>query len=109
MRQRAPSSPPISWTALDAHWERHGAADAARVFPHGLSDPFGLLIGDWLAAIRENRPAETSGDEGLRDLAASFAIVESSLAGRTIALGDVLDGTVDAYQRDLDEHYGLRA
>lgn len=95
-------------TTLDAHWERHGSADAARCFPHGLSDPFGLLIGDWLAGIRENRPAETSGEEGLRDLAASFAIVESSVAGRAIALGDVLDGTVDAYQRDLDEHYGLR-
>lgn len=96
-------------TTLDAHWERHGSADAARVFPHGLSDPFGLLIGDWLAGIQENRPAETSGDEGLRDLAASFAIVESSVAGRAVALGDVLDGTVDAYQRDLDEHYGLRS
>lgn len=96
-------------TTLDAHWERHGSTDAARVFPHGLSDPFGLLIGDWLAAIRENRPAETSGDEGLRDLAASFAIVEASVAGRAVALGDVLDGTVDAYQRDLDEHYGLRS
>ncbi|MCC7372480.1 MAG: Gfo/Idh/MocA family oxidoreductase [Chloroflexi bacterium] len=94
-------------TTLDAHWERHGAADAARVFPRGQSDPFGLLIGDWLAAIRENRPAETSGDECLRDLAASFAIVESSLAGRPVTLGDVLDGTVDAYQRDLDAHYGL--
>ena len=94
-------------TTLDAHWERHGSADAARVFPHGLSDPFGLLIGDWLAAIREGRPAETSGDEGLRDLAASFAIVESSLAGRTVTLGDVLDGTVREYQRDLDENYGL--
>lgn len=58
-------------------------------------------------AIRENRPSETSGDECLRDLAASFAIVESSLAGRAVALGDVLDGSVDAYQRDLDEHYGL--
>ena len=96
-------------TTLDDHFARHGAADADRLFPHGLADPFGLLIGDWLAAIREGRPAETSGDEGLRDLAASFAIVESSLAGRAVSVTEVLSGAVDAYQRDLDEFYGLRA
>jgi predicted dehydrogenase len=96
-------------TSLDEHFALHGADAAERLFPRGLSDPFGLLIGDWLAAIREGRPAETSGEEGLRDLAASFAIVESSLAGRAVALTDVLSGTVDAYQRDLDEYYGLLA
>jgi predicted dehydrogenase len=96
-------------TTLDAYFAAHGAEDADRVFPHGLSDPFGLLIGDWLAAIREGRPPETSGDEGLRDLAASFAIMESSLAGRAITLNEVLTGAVDAYQRDLNEHYGLDA
>jgi predicted dehydrogenase len=95
-------------TTLDGHFNRHGAADAERLFPRGQSDPFGLLIGDWLAAIRDGRASETSGDEGLRDLAASFAIVESSLAGRAVTLDDVLSGAVDAYQRDLDEHYGLR-
>lgn len=95
-------------TTLDDYFAQHGSADAERLFPRGLSDPFGLLIGDWLAAIREGRPAETSGEEGLRDLAASFAIVESSLAGRAVTLTDVLSGAVDAYQRDLDDYYGLR-
>ncbi len=94
-------------TTLDAHFAAHGAADADRVFPHGLSDPFGLLIGDWLAAIREDRPAETRGDDCLRDLAASFAIMESSRAGRAVSLTEVLTGAVDAYQQDLNAHYGL--
>jgi predicted dehydrogenase len=94
-------------TTLDEHFARHGGPDAGRLFPLGLEDPFALLIGDWLAAIREGRPAETSGDEGLRDLAASFAIAESSLAGRAVTLDEVLSGAVDAYQRDLDEYYGL--
>ena len=44
----------------------------------------------------------------MRDLAASFAIVESSLAGRAVTLTEVLSGEVDAYQRDLDAFYGLR-
>jgi predicted dehydrogenase len=94
-------------TTLDEQFTRYGAADAERLFPRGMSDQFGLLIGDWLRAIRDGRPAETSGEEGLRDLAASFAIVESSRAGCAVRLAEVLDGTVDAYQRDLDEHYGL--
>jgi predicted dehydrogenase len=94
-------------TTLDAHFAAHGAADADRVFPHGLSDPFGLLIGDWLAAIREDRPPETGGDDCLRDLAASFAIMESSVAGRAVSLAEVLSGAVDAYQQDLNAHYGL--
>jgi hypothetical protein len=72
-----------------------------------MSDPFGLLIGDWIGSIRENRLAETNGTEGLHDLAASFAIMEASEAGRSVRLSEVLDGTVDGYQRELDEHYGL--
>ena len=94
-------------TTLEEHFARHGASDADRLFPRGLADPFALLIGDWLAAIREGRPSETSGHEGLRDLAASFAIMESSVAGRAVALDEVLSGAVNRYQRDLDEHFGL--
>lgn len=92
---------------LDEHFNRHGTeADRERLFPSGLSDPFGLLIGDFLESIRRERTPETSGEEGLRDLAASFAIVESSLANAPVSLDDVLAGRVDAYQRDLDAHYG---
>jgi predicted dehydrogenase len=94
-------------TTLDDHFARHGPADADRLFPLGMSDAFGLLIGDWLRSIREGRPAETSGTEGLHDLAASFAIMEASEAGRTVRLSEILDGSVDGYQRELDEHYGL--
>ena len=50
---------------------------------------------------------QAAGDVGLRDLAAAFAILESSAAGRQVTLQEVLDGTVDAYQRPIDEHYGL--
>jgi len=96
-------------TTLDEHFGRHGTADLERLFPLGVSDAFGLLIGDWLRSIREGRPAETSGTEGLHDLGASFAIVEASQAGRSVRLSEVLDGSVDAYQRELDQHYGLLA
>jgi predicted dehydrogenase len=95
-------------TPLADYFARHATeADRQRLFPRGLDDQFGLLIGDWLAAIRAARDCATSGEEGLRDLAASFAIVESSLARRAVSLTEVLESRIDAYQRDLDEHYGL--
>jgi len=45
-------------TTLDEHFARYGVADADRLFPHGLADPFAMLIADWLAAIREGRPSD---------------------------------------------------
>jgi len=95
-------------TTLDAYFARHAANDdAERLFPLGLSDAFALLLRDWLSAIRDGHTPETGGEEGLRDLAASFAIVEASQAGRSVTLDEVLSGAVDGYQRELDEHYGL--
>ena len=94
-------------TTLEEHFARYGAAEADALFPRGVTDQFALLLGEWLTAIQEDRPAETSGREGLHDLAASFAIVESSQARRAVSLAEVLNGGADAYQRDLDEQYGL--
>ena len=96
-------------TTLDAYFARHGAADVETLFPLGLSDAFALLLRDWLTAIRDGHTPETGGEEGLRDLAASFAIVEASAAGRSVTLAEVLSGAVDGYQRELDERYGLLA
>lgn len=85
------------------------ADDAARerFFPRGLTDSFALLILDWLNAIRAGGQPETSGLEGLRDLATAFAIPESSTAGGPVLVEDVLAGRVRAYQAPIDAHYGL--
>lgn len=85
------------------------ATDAEReaTMPHGVTDPFGLAYLDWLRAIRTGGQPETSGAEGLRDLATAFAIAESATAGAPVAVADVLSGAVDMYQREIDTHYGL--
>ena len=77
------------------------------MFPLGLSDPCAIQNLDWLRAIAAGRDPETSGREGLRDLACAFAILESSLARREVSIDEVLSGAVDGYQREIDEHYGL--
>jgi predicted dehydrogenase len=78
-----------------------------RHFPFGLTDAFALNQFDWLRAIQEKRDAETSGREGLRDLAASFAVLESSLAKRTVEVQEVLSGDLREYQRPIDERFGF--
>ncbi len=83
------------------------AATRERHFPLGLTDAFALNQLDWLQAIREQREPETSGREGLRDLAASFAILESSLAKRTVEVDEVLNGALREYQRPIDERHNL--
>lgn len=84
------------------------AADRERFFPLGLRDEYALLQRDWLAGIEAGgTDPETSGEEGLRDLAAAYAMIESSALGRTVTLAEVLDGSVDGYQREIDEHYDL--
>lgn len=78
-----------------------------KFFPFGMTNGFALEQYDWIRAITTGSPSETSGEEGLRDLAASFAILESSLKGCTVKVDDVYSGKIDEYQRPINEHYGL--
>jgi len=78
-----------------------------RWFPHAIQDGFALEILDWLEAIQGHREGETSGKEGLLDLAISYAVIESALAKRWLRVEDVVSGQADAYQRPIDEHYDL--
>jgi hypothetical protein len=43
----------------------------------------------------------------LRDLAASFAMIESSQRQAAVTLEAVLSGEVEDYQTEINEHYGL--
>lgn len=79
----------------------------SRFFPYGLTDSFALCLLDWLEAIRAGRQPETSGREGIRDLATALAIGESATARGPVTVTDVLQGKVGAYQQPIDEHYGL--
>jgi predicted dehydrogenase len=86
---------------------RADAAVKEQFFPLGLRDPFAVSQYDWLRAINEGTQPETSGEEGLRDLAASFAMIESSQRQAAVTLEAVRSGAVEAYQAEINEHYGL--
>ena len=85
------------------------AADRERdeAMPGGITDAFALENLDWLRAIRDGSPARMSGEEGTVDLALSYAILESGLLGREVAMDEMLRGEADGYQAPINAHYGL--
>jgi predicted dehydrogenase len=78
-------------------------------FPLGpaLTDDFALNQHDWLEAVRHGRQPETSGEEGLRDLACAYAVVESAKAGRRVSVNEILSGSLRDYQQVIDAKHNL--
>ncbi|MEU8729348.1 Gfo/Idh/MocA family oxidoreductase [Streptomyces tendae] len=76
-------------------------AERDRLFPFGLVEDFPVECADFLRAVAWNSPVEINGRAGLRTLATSLAFYESSAAGRTVRVDDVLTGAVSAYQDAL--------
>ena len=66
-----------------------------------------LEVYDFLCAIRDRRPPEVGGDEGLKAQALSEAYLESSELGRSVSYDEVLAGEIRAYQEEIDEEWGL--
>jgi predicted dehydrogenase len=91
-----------------AVFDAHATPDIVeRYFPYGLRDTFALGALDFLRAIAARQDPEASGHEGLLDLAAAYAICESSAVARPVTLNEVLDGSTAVYQAEIDRHYGL--
>jgi 1,5-anhydro-D-fructose reductase (1,5-anhydro-D-mannitol-forming) len=76
-------------------------------FPQGFTDPYTIQQYDWLTAIERGGQPETDGEVGLYDLAAAYAMIESSALGRAVTMTEVLEGKVDQYQREINDYYGI--
>jgi predicted dehydrogenase len=74
----------------------------------GVNDWFALAQQDWLEGIRHGRAPLSSGEEGLINLAASLAILESDRAGRTVHFDEVWTGELSSYQDPIDQTLGLK-
>jgi predicted dehydrogenase len=97
--------------ALEEYYKEYlealGEKGRQRVFPHGIEDGFALEIYDFLTAVRDGRPPEIDGEQGLRAKAIALAIYESNATGQAVRVQDVLDGKVDSYQRPINEQWGI--
>jgi len=76
-------------------------------FPHGIRDVFALEKYDFLYAVETQRNPEMDGIQGLKDLVAAYAVLESAFAGRAVLVSDVEQGAVEDYQREINHHYGF--
>ncbi|MDE2998475.1 MAG: Gfo/Idh/MocA family oxidoreductase [Gemmatimonadota bacterium] len=90
-------------------------AVSAHFFPGGLTaaDPdvdWKLLAMEYCEfgeAIAEGRDVEVDGTEGMKDVAAVYAVFESALAGRAVRMAEVESGEIDAYQAEIDTALGI--
>jgi predicted dehydrogenase len=57
--------------------------------------------------IRTGTQPEVNGAVGREAVALICALFESQVAGRPVTMAEVTSGEVDAYQREIDRHYGL--
>lgn len=58
-------------------------------------------------AVLHDDPIEVDGVEGLKDVAAVYAICESARIGRTVTMAEVESGEVYGYQAEIDEALGI--
>lgn len=86
---------------------------AAHFFPKGVSgeNVDGQLLAleyfELGAAILNGRAIEVDGVEGMKDVAAVYALFESSRLGRTVQMSEVESGEVYEYQAEIDAALGI--
>lgn len=83
------------------------ARQAQQLFPYGLDDGISNECWDFVDAIDKGRAPEIDGQGGLRAKALCYAFYESHVAGKPIRPADVESGKIRAYQRDIDEYWGI--
>lgn len=87
--------------------QQAGTDHIKRLFPNGITDSFALELGEFISAIEDKRQPETSGLEGLKDIAPGLAILESSQLGHPVKVSDIENGRVEDYQREINAHWGI--
>lgn len=79
----------------------------AHLFPYGTTDGFAIEVWDFVNAIATGRKPEMDGYAGLRAKALCECCYESATAGKPVRFSDVLEGRIDAYQKPIDDYWGL--
>lgn len=81
--------------------------EEARLFSYGCENPFGIEIWDFCDAIRTGRKPEMDAVDGLRSKALCETCFDPSEAGGIVNYGVVVSGAVNAFQKPINEHWGL--
>ncbi len=76
-------------------------------FPETDRKLLAVEYGELGLAIEDGGPIEVDATQGTRSVALSYAMLESSVAGRALSMEEVLAEKVNAYQSEIDEELGL--
>jgi len=82
-------------------------SEKEKLFPKGITNAGTMGVYDFLDAIKNNRKPEVTGWDGFAAQAICEAIYESALSGQAVKVDDVISGKIEAYQKDINEHWGL--
>jgi hypothetical protein len=66
-------------------------------------------VADFVTAVLDGGAPEVDGMGGLRAVAGVYAVLESGQLGQPVSVDAVMDGSVHAYQDDIDRALGLAA
>lgn len=77
--------------------------------PFTQIDPKIIAIeyGDFAEAIAGNSEVEVDADQGTRSVALSYAMLESGATGQIVQIDQMLDESINTYQREIDEGLGI--
>ena len=87
--------------------EQLSPQETEQLFPYGLDDGISNECWDFVEAVAEDRPPEIDAATGLKAKSVCYALYESMTLGRPIQVADVESGKVDAYQRPIDQYWGI--
>ncbi|CAN5814945.1 N/A [soil metagenome] len=76
-------------------------------FPSTDRKLIALEYAELAGCIRTGAVPEVDGEVARRAVALVYALFESQIANRPVTIEEVESSAVDAYQREIDEHYGL--
>ncbi|MDP6775652.1 MAG: Gfo/Idh/MocA family oxidoreductase [Candidatus Latescibacteria bacterium] len=78
-----------------------------RLFPYGSTNCMGIEVWDFVEAIATGRKPEMDGTDGLVSKTLCVCCFESATAGEVVRFDDVLEGKIEAYQKPINDHWGL--
>ena len=93
---------------LDALTEKlYGGVSYEMSWAETDSGLLAIEVHDFAQAITEGRPPEVDGMGGLTAVASVLAVYESGIAGRAVAMDEVMDSRISTYQDEIDAELGL--
>jgi UDP-N-acetyl-2-amino-2-deoxyglucuronate dehydrogenase len=92
---------------INAYMESLSDADKERFFPHGITEGVMLEVYDFLDAVRNRRPPELDGVDGLKAQAVCDAIYESGWCSQAVKFDDVYNDRITGYQDEINERWGI--